>query len=251
MTQKNYKMTIEYDGSRYKGWQSQKSTDVTVQGKLNAVFSALEGCAVQVQGSGRTDAGVHAAGQTANVRLTVDLTVREIKEYVNQYLPEDIGILEIEEVSEKFHARLSAVKKTYCYRIFNSSDPNVFERKWMHRMEKPLDLAAMRRGAQYFIGTHDFAGFCSRASKKKSTVRTIYRADVLQKGREVDIVVCGDGFLHHMVRIIAGTLVEIGLGRRAPLEIEKILQEGVRKEAGITMPAKGLILCSVEYKEGI
>lgn len=118
-------------------------------------------------------------------------------------------------------------------------------------MEKPLDLAAMRRGAQYFIGTHDFAGFCSRASKKKSTVRTIYRADVLQKGREVDIVVCGDGFLHHMVRIIAGTLVEIGLGRRAPLEIEKILQEGVRKEAGITMPAKGLILCSVEYKEGI
>ncbi len=251
MTQKNYKMTIEYDGSRYKGWQSQKSTDVTVQGKLNAVFSALEGCAVQVQGSGRTDAGVHAAGQTANVRLTVDLTVREIKEYVNQYLPEDIGILEIEEVSEKFHARLSAVKKTYCYRIFNSSDPNVFERKWMHRMEKPLDLAAMRRGAQYFIGTHDFAGFCSRASKKKSTVRTIYRADVLQKAREVDIVVCGDGFLHHMVRIIAGTLVEIGLGRRAPLEIEKILQEGVRKEAGITMPAKGLILCSVEYKEGI
>ena len=241
MTQKNYKMIIEYDGSRYKGWQSQKSTDATVQGKLNAVFSALEGSEVTVQGSGRTDAGVHAAGQAANVRLTVEMAAREIMEYANHYLPEDIGILKIEEVSEKFHARLSAVKKTYCYRIFNGGGSNVFRRKWMCSIEQPLDLLAMRQGAQYLVGTHDFTGFCSRAPKKKSSVRTIYRLDVLR---------AGDGFLHHMVRIITGTLVEIGLGKRVPLEVVKILEEGVRKEAGITMPAKGLILCEVEYEKG-
>ncbi len=244
----NYKMIIEYDGSRYKGWQSQKDTDVTIQGKLNSVFSALEGRSVEVQGSGRTDAGVHATGQAANVKLTVDKMPKEIKDYVNQYLPEDIGIIEIDKAPERFHARLCATKKTYCYRIFNSSDPNVFGRKWMYEIREPLDIPAMRRAAQYLVGRHDFAAFCARAQKKKSTVRTIYQIEILQNEKEVDVVVTGNGFLHHMVRIITGTLVEVGEGKRTPRDMVEIMEKGIRKNAGITMPAKGLTLCNVEYE---
>ena len=244
---RNYKLVIEYDGSRYKGWQSQKSTDVTIQGKLNSVFSQLEGKPVEVQGSGRTDAGVHAAGQVANVHLTVEKTLQEIQDYANHYLPEDIGIVKIEEVPERFHARFSTVKKTYFYRIFNSGESNVFGRKWMYSIPKPLDVAAMRQGALYLEGTHDFKAFCSRSSKKKSSVRTIYQIEIVRDGKEVDVIITGDGFLHNMVRIITGTLVEIGLGKRKPLDIVWILEEGARENAGITMPAKGLILRNVEY----
>ncbi|MCI8484650.1 MAG: tRNA pseudouridine(38-40) synthase TruA [Lachnospiraceae bacterium] len=241
-------MTIEYDGSRYKGWQSQKHTDVTIQGKLNKVFSELEGRAVEVQGSGRTDTGVHASGQTANVHLTSEKTIPEILNYVNAYLPEDIGVTEMEEAPERFHARLSALRKTYCYRIFNSGAPNVFERKWMYQIPEPLDVEAMGQGAEYFLGTHDFAAFCSHAQKKKSTVRRIDQLEIRSSGKEVDIVITGNGFLHNMVRIITGTLVEIGLGKRKSSEIEGLLERGVRAEAGITMPAKGLILQKVEYE---
>ena len=241
-------MTVAYDGSRYRGWQSQKSTDVTIQGKLNQVFSELEGRKVEVQGSGRTDAGVHALGQVASVRLTVEKSIPEIMEYVNHYLPDDIGITEMEEAPKRFHARLSAQRKTYCYRIFNSVAPNVFERKWMCRIPEPLDLEKMRQGAGYLEGTHDFAAFCTRHQKKKSSVRTIYRLEILSEGAEVDIRITGNGFLHNMVRIIAGTLVEIGQGRREPMEIKQLLEEGIREQAGGTMPARGLILQSVEYE---
>lgn len=244
---KNYKLTIQYDGTRYKGWQSQKSTDVTIQGKLNAVFSQMEGKEVELQGSGRTDAGVHAVGQTASVHLSVDMTISQMLEYVNHYLPEDIGVVKIEEVPERFHARLSAKQKTYIYRIFNSSAPNVFERKWMYTIAEPLDLSLMKQAAAYLEGTHDFAAFCTNRSKKKSTVRTIYRIEILQKGQEVDVCITGNGFLHNMVRIIVGTLVEVGMKKRKPEELEKILAGEKRENAGITMPAKGLTLWSVEY----
>lgn len=245
--QKNYKMTIEYDGTRYKGWQSQKTTDVTIQGKLNHVFSKLEGKEVEVQGSGRTDAGVHALGQVANVHLSVEKTIPEILAYVNQYLPEDIGVMEMKEASPRFHARLSAVRKTYCYRIYNSSLPNVFERKWMCQVEEPLDVEKMQEGARYLEGTHDFAAFCRHVQKKKSTVRTIFKLAVIQKGNEIDIVVTGNGFLHNMVRMIAGTLVEIGKGSREPLEIAGLLEGGTKVKAGVVMPPHGLILVDVEY----
>lgn len=245
---KNYKMIIAYDGTRYKGWQNQKSTDNTIQGKLNSIFTRLEGEEVVVQGSGRTDAGVHARGQVANVHLSVEMPVGEIQDYVNLYLPEDIGVIKMEEVPERFHARLSAVKKTYCYRIFNSSTPNVFERKWMHTIEDELDVDAMQRAGGYLIGTHDFVAFCRNPSKKKSTVRTIYSLEVMRKGEEVDIVICGNGFLHNMVRIVAGTLAEVGTGEREASELKKILEEGIRENAGAMLPAKGLILQSVEYK---
>lgn len=245
--EKNYKLIIQYDGTRYKGWQSQKSTDVTIQGKLNSVFSQLEGSAVEVQGSGRTDAGVHAAGQVANVHLSVDKTAEEIAEYANRYLPEDIGVVSIKEASPRFHARFSAVKKTYIYRIFNSGKPNVFDRKWMCAISEPLDIPAMQKAALYLEGTHDFAAFCTGKSKKKSTVRTIYQIEILSKEDEVDIIVTGNGFLHNMVRIIAGTLVEAGLKKCSPGAIPEILKQGVREHAGPTMPAKGLILWNVEY----
>ncbi len=245
---KNYKMIIAYDGTRYKGWQNQKSTDNTIQGKLNSIFTRLEGEEVVVQGSGRTDAGVHARGQVANVHLSVEMPVGEIQDYVNLYLPEDIGVIKMEEVPERFHARLSAVKKTYCYRIFNSSTPNVFERKWMHTIEDELDVDAMQRAGGYLIGIHDFVAFCRNPSKKKSTVRTIYSLEVMRKGEEVEIVICGNGFLHNMVRIVAGTLAEVGTGEREASELKKILEEGIRENAGAMLPAKGLILQSVEYK---
>ena len=245
--QKNYKLTIAYDGTRYKGWQSQKTTDTTIQGKLSHVFSGLEGKQTEVHGSGRTDAGVHALGQVANVHLAVDKSPKEIQDYVNQYLPEDIGVMELKEASERFHARLSAVRKTYCYRIFNSSIPNVFERKWMHTIPEPLDVEAMQIGAKYLEGTHDFAAFCRNPAKKKSTVRYISRLEVVCKAEEVDIIITGNGFLHNMVRIIAGTLAEVGMGKRESAEVLRILVEGRREAAGIMLPAKGLILQSVEY----
>lgn len=246
---KNYKLTIQYDGTRYKGWQSQKSTDVTIQGKLNAVFSQLEGKEVELQGSGRTDAGVHAAGQVANVHLTVDMPIPQMLAYVNHYLPEDIGVVAMEEAEDRFHARLSAVGKTYVYRIFNSSTPNVFERKWMHTIPEPLDITAMEKAASYLKGTHDFAAFCTNRSKKKSTVRTIYELEIKKKENEVSIIVTGNGFLHNMVRILVGTLVEVGLSKKKPEEMSEILKSKKRENAGITMPAKGLILWKAAYEQ--
>lgn len=244
---KNYKLTIQYDGTRYKGWQSQKSTDVTIQGKLNHVFSQLEGKAVELQGSGRTDAGVHAMGQVANVHLSVDKTIPEILQYVNHYLPEDIGVVAMEEADDRFHARLQAAEKTYIYRIFNSSTPNVFERKWMYTITEPLDITAMKEAAAYLEGTHDFGAFCTNRQKKKSTVRTIYKIEIQKKQEEVAISITGNGFLHNMVRIIAGTLVEAGIGKRSPKEMLEILKGQKRENAGVTMPAKGLILWEVKY----
>lgn len=242
-----YKMTIQYDGSRYKGWQSQKATDATIQGKISAVLEQFAGHEVDVQGSGRTDAGVHARGQVASFALEQERDADEIMEYLNRYLPEDIGVMEIRKAPERFHARLNAERKTYVYRIWNSKKPNVFERKWMYTIEEKLDIEAMQRAAKYVLGTHDFAALCAVKKKKKSTVRTIYNLDIERIGEEVRISVTGNGFLHHMVRILVGTLTEIGLGKRQPEEIQQILEGGIREYAGITMPAKGLILWSVEY----
>lgn len=242
-----YKMMIQYDGSRYKGWQSQKATDATIQGKLSTVLKHFAGHEVDVQGSGRTDAGVHARGQIASFALEQERDTGEIMDYLNRYLPEDIGVMEVLKVPERFHARLNAEKKTYVYRIWNSKNPNVFERKWTYTIEEKLDIEAMQKAAKYVLGSHDFAAFCAVKKKKKSTVRTIYALDVERIGEEVRISVTGNGFLHHMVRILAGTLTEIGLGKRQPEEMQQILEGGIREYAGVTMPAKGLILWSVEY----
>lgn len=242
-----YKMIIQYDGSRYKGWQSQKETDATIQGKIVAVLQEFAGEPVDVQGSGRTDAGVHARGQVASFELKKEYSPEEIKAYLNHYLPEDIGVIEVSKAAPRFHARLNAEKKTYVYRIWNSKNPNVFQRKWMYTIEEELNIPTMEEAAAYLIGTHDFAAFCAVKKKKKSTVRTVYELKIEQIGEEVRISITGNGFLHHMVRIIVGTLVEIGLGKYPPEEIQQILATGIRENAGITMAAKGLILWEVIY----
>lgn len=242
---KNYKMTIAYDGSRYLGWQRQQSSLNTIQGKVEAVLSRLYEKEIEINGSGRTDAGTHAKGQVANFKADDIWSCEYILNYLNQYLPEDIAVKEICEEDIRFHARLCAKRKTYEYRILNSSIPDVFNRKYIYRLNEQLDIEKMCESANLFCGTHDFLGFSSLKKSKKSTVRTIYSIDISKKGEEIVFTFCGDGFLYNMVRIITGTLIDIGRGKS--IDIEKILNGAPRSEAGVTLPACGLCLVNVEY----
>ena len=247
----NYKAVVQYEGTRYRGWQVQGNTEHTIQGKLEALLSRMEGAPVEVHGSGRTDAGVHAAGQVISFRCIGGRSAEEIRDYMNRYLPEDMAVLSVEEAAPRFHARLHAVRKTYVYRIWNDPVGNVFGRRFLTQVKEPLNVDMMRKAAEELCGTHDYRAFCSLKRFKKSTVRTIEEIRIFQDGPKIEIMYVGDGFLYHMVRIIAGTLIEIGLGKQKPQDVAGILEEGVRSHAGITMPAKGLTLCSVEYEEGI
>ena len=244
---KHYKITIQYDGTRYKGWQVQKSTDMTIQGKIQSVLSEMTGQEIEVIGSGRTDAGVHAYGQVANFHVPEHFKAQEILEYLNQYLPMDIAVLDIEEVDERFHARFHATSKTYIYRIHTSTIPNVFERKYMYTYTESLDVEQMRKAANFMIGTHDFAAFCGNKKMKKSTVRTVSSIDIVEKESEIEICYTGDGFLQQMIRIMTGTLIEVGNGTKNPEDILSILLCKVRENAGYTVPAEGLSLKRVLY----
>lgn len=246
---KNYKATIQYDGSRYQGWQSQKSTENTIQGKLETVLAVMTGYPVDVIGSGRTDAGVHAHGQTANFHLREAWEEEAVRDYLNRYLPADIAVTELKEVDDRFHSRFHACAKTYLYRIHTGKIPDVFARKYVYHYSTPLDVERMRLAASYLIGTHDFLSFCSNKRGKKSTVRTIGEIAMEETGQELRIYYTGDGFLQNMVRILTGTLIEVGDGRREPEETERILKAKDRKLAGYTAPACGLTLLSVEYGE--
>lgn len=249
----NYKIRIQYDGTRYKGWQRQKSTDQTIQGKIEAILQKQFKREIEIDGSGRTDAGVHAKGQVANFRLheaEADVFERNpeaITALLNTYLPEDIAVVETRVASERFHSRLNAVEKTYMYRIWNSNVPNVFERKYMHQMVEVLDIEAMEHAAEQLLGTHDFAAFCGNAKMKKSTVRTIYEIRIERIGDEVRLIYRGNGFLQNMVRILTGTLIEVGLGKRAGDSMKALLDSKTRSEAGEMMPACGLTLVEVKY----
>lgn len=244
---RNFKLLLAYDGSRYKGWQRLGDTDNTIQGKLEYVLSRMVNAPVEAIGSGRTDAGAHAAGQTANFHADTDMSADEICAYLRQYLPEDIGVLSVEEVDDRFHSRFHAVQKTYLYRIWTSEKPCVFERKYVWPVSAQIDLCAMRRAADYFLGTHDFTSFCSNKHFKKSAVRTIYGLDIEQTDTELRFTVTGDGFLYNMVRIMVGTLLAVGKGERAPEDIPVILESKIREQAGETVPAKGLCLMEVVY----
>lgn len=246
---KNYKITIQYDGSRYKGWQAQKSTDMTIQGKLQSVLSEMTGQDVEVIGSGRTDAGVHAFGQVANFHVPAHFSAKEILDYLNRYLPMDIAVIDIVEVDERFHARYHATSKTYVYRIHTSTIPNVFERKYVYTYTDPLDISAMKKASQFMLGTHDFAAFCGNKKMKKSTVRTVTDITIEEKENEIQISYTGDGFLQQMVRIMTGTLIEVGNGAKKPEDISEIIDSKVRENAGYTVPAEGLALKYVEYKD--
>ncbi len=246
----NYKLTICYDGTRYRGWQKQGNTDNTIQAKLEALLSRLLGQPVEVNGSGRTDAGVHARRQVCSFRGNTDLNEKELLKQIRSFLPEDIGAVSLECADPRFHARLQAVGKTYLYRIWNSSEPNVFDRRYIWQIPEKLDEDAMKRGAQLLSGTHDFSSFQANKHFKKSAVRTIYGFEFKHAGgndQELQIYVTGDGFLYNMVRILVGTLVEIGRGERRPEEIPDLLKAENREAAGMTAPAKGLTLWDVYY----
>ena len=243
----NYKLTIQYDGTRYRGWQVQGNTDLTIQGKLEGVLSRLTGQLVEVHGSGRTDAGVHALGQVANVKLPHPVEPSELLGELNRYLPADIGVIAAEPAPERFHARLNARSKTYRYRIWNSAIPNVLERSYLYVLPEPLDVAAMERAAADLVGTHDFRSFCGLKRFKKSTVRTITDISITQDGAEMRLEFTGNGFLMRMVRILAGTLVEVGLGQREADSMPAVLAAQDRAAAGPALPAQGLALVRVEY----
>lgn len=242
-----YKLILSYDGSRYDGWQKQGNTGATIQGKLEDVLSRLAGAAVEVQGAGRTDAGVHARAQAASFRLEHGPAPDQVLAYLNRYLPEDIAAVSCQPAPPRFHARLSAKGKRYVYRLWTSEIPNVFERRYLTPWPHPLDLDAMERGASFFLGTHDFRAFCANKRYKKSTVRTITALKIQRLGGEVRLTAQGDGFLYHMVRILTGTLVEVGMGKRSPESLPALLESGDRTQAGPVMPARGLILDEVFY----
>ncbi|HCO62360.1 MAG TPA: tRNA pseudouridine(38-40) synthase TruA [Clostridiales bacterium] len=247
MTPTNYKLTIQYDGTRYDGWQRQGNTDNTIQGKLESVLSRMAGQRVEVQGAGRTDAGVHALGQVASVRLPQSPTPQEVLSYANRYLPEDIAVVAAEAAHPRFHARLSARGKCYRYQLHLGPVPDVFSRRYHYRLPGPLDLQAMRQAAALLTGTHDFRSFCSNKRYKKSTVRTIRSITVEAQGPALTLTYQGDGFLYNMVRILTGTLIEVGQGQREARSMPQILAALDRTAAGHTAPAQGLSLVEVYY----
>ena len=191
---RNFKLTLCYDGGRYDGWQRQGNSDNTIQGKLEVLLTRLLSQSVEVAGSGRTDAGVHALGQVCSFRAETELTCAELLREIRRYLPEDIGALSLEEAETRFHARLSCREKTYVYRIWNSEEPNVFERRWMVSVPGSLDLDAMRTAAAQLVGEHDFTTFCANRHMKKTAVRNLKRIDIARSGGEIRISLTGDGF---------------------------------------------------------
>jgi len=243
---RNLRLDICYDGTRYRGWQRLSNTDNTIQAKLETALSRILGESVEITGSGRTDAGTHARCQVVNFHCHSQMPCTEILQQLRRYLPEDIGIYSCRNVSERFHARLNAKTKTYCYRVWNSDAPCVFERKFVHVDARPLDLQKMQTAAAFFLGEHDFSAFCANKNMKKTTVRYIQSFCVSRVDDEVRFTVTGNGFLHHMVRIMVGTLLEIGRGERSP---ESILQlfGAERAQAGELIPATGLCLMEVTY----
>lgn len=248
---RNYKLTLQYDGTKYNGWQRQGNTGNTIQGKLNEIIGKYLGEEIDIAGSGRTDAGVHAYGQVANFKTKKYLDTEQFLADINHYLPLDIRVMEVEEVDERFHARLSAVSKTYEYVIDNGKVSDVFQRKYAWRVEDKLDIEAMRMAANLLIGTHDYTSFCGNKKFKKSAIRTVTKIAIEQTGESDGIIrisYTGNGFLQNMVRIMTGTLVEVGLRTRSADSMQKILEEKSREAAGMMAPPEGLFLRCVYYK---
>jgi len=243
----NYKLTIQYDGGRYKGWQRLGDGENTIQGKMEYVLSEMTGVRTELIGCSRTDAGVHALSQIANFKTILDLSEAEIKTYLNQYLPNDISVTEVVLVTESFHARYHAKGKTYLYKIWNEEHSNPFMRKYSMYVEKKLTISEMKKASRYFIGEHDFTAFSNAKSKKKSMVREIYSIDIEELDDFIDIRVCGNGFLYNMVRRIIGTLVEVGLGKTNAEDIPGIIISKERYQTGSMADACGLFLEKIEY----
>lgn len=243
---RNLRLDICYDGTRYRGWQRLPGREDTIQGKLETALGRILGEPIEVSGSGRTDAGVHARGQVANFHCESPMPAEEILASLRRYLPEDIGIYSCREVSPRFHARLNAKEKTYCYRIWNSETPCVFQRRFVAVMPEKLDVAAMEQAARLLLGRHDFSAFCGNARMKKSTVRELYAVTIRREGEQLQLRFTGNGFLYNMVRILTGTLIEVGRGERGPETIPDLFG-AKREQAGFLAPAQGLCLEEVSY----
>jgi tRNA pseudouridine38-40 synthase len=247
-----WRVVLEYDGGRFCGWERQKN-GLGVQEVVEDVLFRLTGERVVVEGSGRTDAGVHALGQTASFRLRRPTIPRKLRLALNALLPAEVGVVRCEPAADDFHARFRATSKTYRYTILNGPVRRPLLRDRTFHLPRPLDVARMAAAAKLFEGTHDFRAFAKEAARRKSCVRTIFRCDVeatpLDDGetKEIRIEVDGSGFLYNMVRILTGTLVDVGLSRRAPESIAELLRDGRRVAAGFTVPPQGLCLVRVAY----
>lgn len=243
---RNIKLLISYDGKRYNGWQRQVSTDQTIQTKLEQLLSKMTEEEIELHGSGRTDKGVHATGQVANFHSNTEMSTEEILEYMNTYLPQDIAILDVRDASPRFHSRLNVIQKTYVYRVWNAPTRNVLERNYIYHVPEPLDIQAMKEAATYLLGTNDYQSFCAR-KMKKSSVRTIHSIHIEKIGEELRFTYCGSGFLYNMVRILTGTLIEVGKHERKPESMSALIKAKQRSLAGHTAPAQALCLTRVDY----
>lgn len=246
---RNIKLTIQYDGTKYKGWQKLGNETNTIQSKIEKVLSEITGEEIELIGSGRTDAGVHAYNQIANFKTNCKTSNEKILEHCYRYLPLDIVVKNAEDVKDNFHSRYNAIEKVYTYKIYNNTTHDVFKRKYSYHIKEELDIEKMREAALLFIGKHDFKSFTALKSKKKSTVREIYSIDIIKNNNNLDIVFKGNGFLYKMVRILVGTLVEVGLRKITLNDISLIMEQKDRSMAPPTAPAHGLFLSNVIYQD--
>lgn len=244
---RNCKFIISYDGTRYYGWEHQPNTEMTIQGKLENVLKRMVDKDVEILGAGRTDAGVHAKAMVANAILDTDMTEDEIRAYMNRYLPDDIGIVKVVFAGDRFHSRYNATGKTYCYTCYYGESKPVFDRKYVYTLDRMPDISAMQAAANILMGEHDFASFCSNPRMKKSTVRLVDSIKISERDGYIKFIYHGTGFLQHMVRILTGTLLEVGYGKRTPESMEDLLKACDRRLAGETAPAQGLCLIEVDY----
>lgn len=243
---RNIKITIEYDGANYAGWQKQK-LDRTIQGSIEAALNKLTGEEVDLIGSSRTDAGVHARGMVANFKTNSRIPGDKFSDAINTKLPKDIAIIKSEEVEEDFHARYCSKGKTYCYTIISRREKVALEKNYVHHTTYKLDINKMKEACQYFIGKHDFKAFKSEGSSVKTSVRTVKELYIIDEGEKIKVIITADGFLYNMVRIIVGTLIRVGNGKIQPLDIVDIIANGDRTKAGPCVSPNGLILEKVYY----
>ena len=244
---RNIKLVIEYDGKEFNGWQKQP-TKLNIQGEIERAIKQITGEEVDLTASGRTDAGVHALGQVANFKTNSNIPIEKIPIALNSNLKKSIVIKSAEEVEERFHSRLNCKRKTYRYIINNSKYGTAIYRNLETHIPMKLNIQKMQEAVKYFEGEHDFKAFKASGTSSKSSVRTIYKAEVIQKENEkIYIELTGSGFLYNMVRIISGTLVDVGLGKIEPEEIKNIIKSQKRENAGKTLPPQGLYLVKVEY----
>lgn len=246
MPKKRIRLTVAYDGTNYHGWQLQNN-GITIESELNRCLSDLFGERIEVIGASRTDSGVHALGNVAVFDTESRMPAEKVSYALNQRLPEDIRIQKSEEVPADWHPRHCESRKTYEYRIYRGEFPMPVKRLYSYFTYRPLDVEKMRRAAKYLEGEHDFKSFCQTGAQVESTVRTVYSVDVEEQGAELVIRVCGNGFLYNMVRIIAGTLLEVGQGKRTPESMTEVLEAENRSAAGATAPACGLTLIKYEF----